>query len=193
MSCFLFLPRRMGALRWAPTVLRMSCSSPASSATPTSASTLWRTKGFFVAAWCAVSADVNCPGASTLIVRTVCDNHVRGSHLLPHSLLPPQSGMVQRFSIVTIVSLRLCSSRTTSSEADLPSCLVLSPRDSPSPLSWRPTFGARTATNDVWRREPHIFSVVLCTPQTTERWNYCTTFWRSSHGCNVRKGLDWYW
>jgi hypothetical protein len=83
--------------------------------------------------------------------------------------------MVQRFSIVTTVSFRLCSSRTTLSVAHLPSCRVLSPRDLPSPLSWRPTFGARTATIDAWRREPHILSVVLCTPQTTERWNYCTT------------------
>ena len=79
------------------TVLQMSCSSPTCSATPTSASTSCRIWGFFIAAWCAVSAEPNCPGALTLIVRTVCDGHAGGSHLLPHSLLPPQSCMVRGF------------------------------------------------------------------------------------------------
>jgi len=77
-------------------------------------------------------ADTNCPGASTVIVRTVCDGHVGRSHLLPHSLLPPQSRMFQRLSSVSSVS---CSFRTTSSLAHLPSFRVLSTRDSPSPLS----------------------------------------------------------
>ena len=39
-----------------------------------------------------------CPGASTLIVSTITDDDVEGSHLLPHALLPRQSGTVHGFS-----------------------------------------------------------------------------------------------
>jgi len=48
--------------------------------------------------WCAVSANHKCPGASILVVRTVTDDDVGGSHLLPHALLPRQSDTVHGFS-----------------------------------------------------------------------------------------------
>jgi len=44
------------------------------------------------------SADSKCPGASTLIVWTVTDDDVGGSHLLQHAILPHLSGTVHGFS-----------------------------------------------------------------------------------------------
>jgi hypothetical protein len=48
-----------------------------------------------------LSADHKCPGASTLIVRTVTDCCVKGLHLLPQALLPRQSGLFHGFGRVT--------------------------------------------------------------------------------------------
>lgn len=57
MPCLSFLSRRMGARRWAPTVLRINSYSPFYSAIPTLASSSWRMWPSFQPAWC--------PGALT--------------------------------------------------------------------------------------------------------------------------------
>jgi hypothetical protein len=89
------------------------------SATPTSASSFLRMWAYFQTVRCVVSAGHKCPGASTLIVRTVNDDGVRGLHLLPHALLPRQSGTVHGFGRVTSSLWRFCSSHTTSFAAFL--------------------------------------------------------------------------
>ena len=180
MPCLLFLPLRIGARRRAPMVLRMSCSSPTCSATPTSASTSWRIWGFFIAAWC---ADPNCPGASTLIVPTVCDGHVGGSHLLP-----PQSGVVHGFeqSDHSFTEVMFLTYGVVASTAPLLPGAV---------TTW--LTDAHLLTSGLWRAQRHEWRVTKGTlhiirgtvhaTHTAETWNYCTTFWRSSQGCNFCK------
>jgi hypothetical protein len=60
--------------------------------------------GFFGALWCVVTAVPKCPGASIILARTVSDGDVGESHLLPHALFLPQSGMIHDFSRVTSIS-----------------------------------------------------------------------------------------
>jgi hypothetical protein len=50
---------------WAPTILRINSYSPFCSATSTSASSSWKMWASFHPAWCAVSTDQKCTGAST--------------------------------------------------------------------------------------------------------------------------------